>query len=423
MEISVEVTEEQDCRRVLSVEVAPGHLQEEKEQVVGSLAKEVSVPGFRKGKAPRDIIKSRYADHIEQEALKAFLPKVYQQAIQSKNLAPISQPVFSDIQGKEGEPLRLRIEIEVAPEIELSGYKGVKVKKEKVKIGDDDVTEVLNNLQERSAEFEPVDRGAVTNDMVVIDYAPIGLDGKPDEEKRVTDFPVQLGTGQIFPAFEEQIKNKPAGARGTTVIEYPHDYEPEHLAGTKVEYEFTVKEVREKRVPPLDDEFAKKMDEKFSTLGDLKKDIKKRMQEEKEKEARRKAEEGAIDKLIERNPFDIPRSMLERFKNELGEEDKRRREAMGAPSEQDEERLKQMDGLFENIARRNIKRFFILDHIAGLEKVEVTDEDIDKEFETIVEESGRPIEDVKKVYHRGSDSLSGLKNRIRERKLFEIILG
>jgi trigger factor len=206
-------------------------------------------------------------------------------------------------------------------------------------------------------------------------------------------------------------------------IDYPTEYGHEELAGKKVRYKFTIKEVKEKRLPPLDDEFAKKVSEELETLKDLKNDIEKRLKEEKAKEARRKMEEQAIDILLEKNPFEVPLSMKQHYKKQLGEEESRRRQAMGAPPEEDGEKEAQMEELFEKVALRNIKRYFLMDYIAGQENVEVTDGEIDAEIQKLGEESGRPVEEIKNYFKKGSEQLESLKNRLRERKIFEIILG
>ena len=155
----------------------------------------------------------------------------------------------------------------------------------------------------------------------------------------------------------------------------------------------------------------------------LRADIEKRLRDEKEREAKRRREERAVDLIIEKNPFEVPLTMIERYRTELEAEDDRRRQAMGGPAELDEDQKKQRDELFEKVATRNIKRYFILERVAEREGVEVSDEEMNGELEKIREESGRPIEDVRKYFKKGSDQYARLKNSLREQKIFEIILG
>lgn len=422
-DINLQVNHEAECRKVISVEIALSRYQDESERVVKDLMKTVNIPGFRKGKVPADIVKARYADQIKVKALERILPLAYGHAVSSEKLRPVAEPVFSDIEADGEKPLTFKIEVECAPEFGPTDYRGVDVKAEEVNIGDEEIDNVLKTLQDREAEFITVDRPAVSGDLVILDYAPLDENGDVIEDQQNTDYPIVLGTGQVFEQFDKAVAGTAVGVTSTVDIDYPDDYKPERLAGKKVTYTYTVKGVREKRVHPLDDEFAKKLDEKFKTIADLRSDIEKRLMEEKGREAKRKREETAVDLLIERNPFDAPRSMIDSFKQRLGEDDQKRREAAGVGPEEDEERKKEIDRLFEQVAVRNIKRYFLIGRIADEKNVTVSDEELDSEIERIANDSGKPLNDVKKVFKKGSENVNNLTMRLRERKVFEIILG
>jgi trigger factor len=420
---NLSVTEGSDCRRTISVEIPRERFESEKEKVLKAFSKKAVLPGFRKGKAPREVVRSQFADDIHSEALKSLLPDAYAKAVSREKLQPIGDPVFRDVDENEDKSLTFSIDVEVEPVIELSGYRDLKVKMEEVSVDDEEVEKVIENLREREAQYEPVERGAVTSDIVVLDYVPLDAGGEPDEEKRVSDYPVQLGSGQLFLAFEEAIAGKNPGESGRAVIEYPEDYKPEHLAGQRVEYVFTVKEVREKSLLPLGDEFARKVDENLGSVDELKADISKKLLQEKENDARRKMEEDAIDRLIEENQFEVPGSMIERYRGEIEKEDARRRQMAGMGPEEDEEKKKEIDSIFDRVARRSIKRYFLIDRIARLEDIKVTNEDMDSEIGKIAEGSGRPLEEVSKYFAQGSEGRNNLRGRIKERKVFSIILG
>jgi trigger factor len=421
--INVEVTEGGDCRRTIFIEVEPGLLEDEKGKVLAGLAKDVTIPGFRKGKAPKDVIQKRFAEEIHTEAIKSLLPDAYAHAVSTEKLRPIGDPVFRDISIEENEPVKFKVEVEVEPVIELKDYRDVKVEVDEVSVDDEEVDKVLESLKERYADYEPVEREAATTDVVVIDYVPSGEDGQPDESKKVEDYPVQLGAGQLFPEFEEAIIGKKQGEEGTAEISYPDDYKPERLAGQKVKYSFTLKEIKEKRLPEIDDAFASKVDEKFSSLGELREDIGRRMREEKEEEARRKMEEAAIDSILEANPFDVPGTMIDRYKGELEKEDEKRRNMAGVEAEGDAEKKKEIDALFDRIARRSIKRFFLIDRIAGLEDIRVTEADVEAEIERIAGGSGRPVDEIRPYFEKGGEQRRNLMGRLRERRVFDLVLG
>jgi len=422
-EIGIRVAEDKSCQRVISVEIAPGRFKGEKTRVLKEMAKEVALPGFRKGKVPIDVVERRFADEIRAEALRSILPQAYEHVVAEKELEPVGDPEFRDVKVEDDSPLTFTMCVEVLPRFEIESYRDMKVETEEITVRDEEVEEVIKSLQERSADFIKVDRPAAVGDVVTLDFTPIGSDGTVDVKSRVTNYPVQLGTGQIFPAFEEAVTGKKIGESGKVEIDYPKDYKPERLAGKNLQYEFNVNDVREKQVPAIDDTLAAKVDSRFKTLGELREDVRMRLVEEKDKEARRHREERAVDLIIERNPFDIPKSMHERFKKELQSEDERRRETAGVEKEKDEEKLKEIDEFFDRVATRNIKRYFVMERIAEKEGIDVSDADVDREFQQIADENGRQIEDIKKLFMKDRDRIENLKGRLRERKIFEIILG
>ncbi len=422
MGISVNITDEKDCRKIVSIEVPSEIFHGEKKRVLKKLVKTVSLPGFRKGKVPVGTIKSRFAEEIHNEAIKTVLPMVYEHALVKENVRPIGEPVFTDINVDDDSPLTFNVEIETAPEIELKTYKGLAGKPEKVKVTDENVEDVLRNIQQREVIYNVVEHEAGSNDMVTIDYVPVNDDGEPEEDNRVSDYPIQLGEEQLFPEFEKAIIGRKAGESDVAEINYPDDFKPERLAGLKIKYEFTVKEVKEKKLPEIDDEFASRVDEKFKTTGDLKADIKKRLIEEKERDALKKVEEEVIDRIIEKNPFDVPGSMIEKFKQQLENEDERRKLMSGIPPEEDEEKKKQIDEFFEKLSRRSVKKYFLMNHIEAIEKIEISAEDMDKEIERLAKEGNRPLDEVKNVIAKGSENYGNLRSQIREKRIFAILL-
>ncbi len=420
---NVSVSEEPDCRRIISIEVAPERFRDERERVLKGMLKTVAVPGFRKGKVPADIVRQRFSDEIKAKALKSMLPLAYGHAVTAEKLQPIGEPVFSDIEAPEDKPVTFRVEVEVVPDMSLARYRGIAGEEETIEVSGEEIDSVLGNLQKREAEYIAVDRPAVTGDVVVLDYAPVRLDGTVNEKKRVSDYPVQLGAGQLFPAFEEAVAGTAAGATARVDITYPENYKPERLAGRTVPYEFTVKDVKEPRLNALDDAFAAKIDASFKTITDLRENLAGRLRAEKEKEEHKKRQETAIDLLIEENPFEVPRSMFERFSEELRSDGERRRKALGMAPEEDAEKQKEIEKTIETVARRSIKRYFIIEHITDKEKITIGDEELRAEIERVADETGRPLEEVEAFFAPKSEHRSKLKDTLRERRVFEIIMG
>ncbi len=417
--IKVGVAEEEDCRRIISIEIDQDEYREERGKVLDSFVKEAALPGFRKGKVPPGMVEKRFSDEIHSEVLKSIIPKAYSHAVASENLQPIGEPVFKDLVTEEDKPLTFSVELEVAPEIELDDYRGVEVEEQEVEVEKGDIERVLENLRDRYADFEKVDRPCDNEDVVVIDYLPLDENGDEEEEKRVSDYSIQLGAGQILADFEKELIGCKAGDTKDVEITYPDNYKPEELAGKKIKYRFEVKEVKEKHPAELDDDFASKLDKSFQSLDDLKKDIEKRLIEEKHKEAMQKKQEEAIDKLIEANPFEIPSSMIDRYKEAMREE----AESKGVAAPEGEKEKKEHDEVLDRIARRNIKRYFLIDHIIREEELSVDDKRVDREIESISEGASQSMEDVKNYFLKNKEQYNNLKRSLLEKKVFEIILG
>ncbi len=413
-QIRVDVKKEDNCRRILSVEVDRDEYDREKDKVTRSFSKEVELPGFRKGKVPVNVVSERFQEEIRAETLKSLLPRAYSWAVSSENLQPIGDPTFSDIEDEEGKPLAFNVEMEVAPEVDISDYRGVEVPEEKIEIEDEEIEQVLENMQDRFADYREVERGGVSGDLVEIDYVMLDDKGEEIEERRVKNYPVQLGTGQILSDIEEGIINLEPGGTTDIEVDYPEDYKPEEFAGRKISYRCTVNIVKEKHLLPLDDEFASKIDEKFGSMKELREDIREKLMEQKKSQAEEKRREQAMDVLISDNPFEIPGSMVESYKNIL----KQNAEKRGQRIEGDE-----IEKQLDDFSLRSIRRYYIIDYIAGQEGVEVTDEEVEEEIASIT--AGRPEsdQDMSEIFKKGSEPYKNLKAKIFEDKVFEIILG
>jgi len=422
-EVSADLTEQEGCKRTISIEVSAERFEKEKDRIAKDLRKTVSLPGFRKGKVPYEIIRRHFSEEIKAEAIKKVVPEAYQFALEKWELKPVGDPVFSEIEGGDNSALRFKVDIEVMPEFELKDYTGIDVQEEEIEVSEEELDQVIERLREQQATLAVVERPAKEADLVVVDYVPLGEDGTPEEDKKVKDYPILIGAGEVFPVFEQALVGKSKGETGEVEIEYPQDYKPEHLAGKKIRYSFTVKEVKEKVLPELNEEFVSKVNPELKSVEELSEDIKNNLLEEKSKEAERKKQAEAIDKIIESNKFDIPRAMVEMYKQRLYEEDERRRSSYGLGLEEDEEKKKELDEVFEKIAEREIRRYFIIEKIAEQEKIEVTDQDVEEEIERLVKASPNAEKQIREYFKKGSDNYSRLKDSIKEKKVFEVILG
>lgn len=422
-EISAIISDEDGCKKTLSIEVSAERFEEEKDRIAKNLKKNVSLPGFRRGKVPYEVVRRRFNEEIRTEAIKSIIPEAFQHAVEKWDLKTIGDPLFKEIDDKDEEGLKFKVDVEVMPEFELKDYKGLDVTEEEISVSDEEIDSVIERLRDQQATLEKVERPAAEADIVIIDYAPLDQNGNIEEDKLVKDYAIQLGNQEVFAVFEEAIIGKSVGESDVVEIDYPDDYKPEHLAGKKIRYRFTVKEIKEKVLPPVNEDFAKKINSEVQSVEDLREDIRNSIIEEKSREAENKRKAEAINRIISSNLFDVPRSMVELYKKKLYEEDQRRRQAMGLGPETDEEKKRQLDEVFDNLAEREIKRYFIIEKIAEQENVKVTDEDVEKEIEGLIAKSPESEKQIREYFKKGSDNYSRLKDTIRERKVFDIILG
>jgi len=205
---------------VLKVEITREDYQEKVDKILKDYRKNANIPGFRKGKAPKEVVHRRYAETIHTEALKSILPLAYDKVLATGKIRPLGEPIFSDIEANENEPLRFSVQVETVPEVEINDYRGLDVPAEPVAVEPKEIDDVLANVRERNAEYVDIERPAAGGDVVVMDYAPVGLDDKADEEKKVTEFPVELGSGQLMEEFELALTGAVVGKSGRVEIAF-----------------------------------------------------------------------------------------------------------------------------------------------------------------------------------------------------------
>ena len=281
-----------DLKRVLAFEVPRQRVESEIDEVIREIRKEISLPGFRKGKAPMDIVRARFAETAQKEAIEKLVPEAYRKALEKEALRPVMPAEMSNIEyGKEG-PLTFKIEIELFPNVEVAHYRGVKVTKTVKAVEDGDIDRELEALRQRLAGFEKLDREAQLNNIVVIDYWRLGADGKLIRGSKVTDYPAEIGEGNLVKEFNEALVGVKKGDRKTIDVTYPDDFSKEDMRGKTVKFEIEVKDVGQRVIPEVNDEFAKTLG--LDSVEEVKAKIKESLTSASEQEALRKMkqEEG-----------------------------------------------------------------------------------------------------------------------------------
>ena len=335
----------------------------------------ISVPGFRKGKAPRKMIEQLYGSQIFfEDAANEIIPDAYADAAKESGLDIVSQPKVSIEQLEAGKPFIFAAEVAVRPEVELGEYKGVEVTKADAEVTDADVEEELKKVQDQNSRTVSVeDRAVKDGDMTVIDFEGF-IDGEAFEGGKGENYPLTIGSHSFIDTFEEQMIGMNIGEEKELNVTFPEDYHAENLKGKPATFKVTVKEIKEKQLPELDDDFAQDVSD-FDTLAEYKDDLKKKIAERKESEAKAKKESEAIEKVVEAAKMDIPQAMIDTQVNRMLEDFAMRLQQQGLSVEQYFQYTGMTaDKIMEEMkpeAVKRIKNSLVLEAVAKAENIEV----------------------------------------------------
>ncbi|UCH82805.1 MAG: trigger factor [Candidatus Latescibacterota bacterium] len=413
---TVSVESPSGCKRVLSLDIPKEEVEKEESRVRDALRRDLKVPGFRKGKVPLKYIEKNYGGAVHADAVQNLLPAVYEDALNREGIRPIAEPRFENLKAERGENISVEVVVEVRPEVVVEGYQDVKVKVQKNEIGEKEISEVLERLREQNATLAVVDRASKEDDFLLIDYAPLLDSGNIDGTKLSENYPVDLTGGSLLPEFREGLIGLSVKDEKDIEVEYPDDFPEKNVAGTKKKFRVTVKEVKEKRLPEINDEFAKSLGKEFTGLAALKEKVGEDLVAEEAKRRDHDVEEMIIDQLIEKNPFDVPDAMVENYLASVLEEDRQRRP--NAPDEA--EREKEIREHFTQAAVRTIKKFLILEAVRKQESLDVSREDIEAKIGELTA-GGEERSDEIKEYFRHPERRRSLENEMRDRKVLDFL--
>jgi trigger factor len=422
--VSTTVTELPESRVRVEAEVAAGEVEKRIAVAARQLARNLRVPGFRAGKAPPPVVIKRIGrDAVLNEAVQESLNNWYRAAIDDAHVVPVGEPDLDlgELPG-EGQPLKFSIEIGVRPKATLGEYKGLEVGKRDPAVPDSAVQEELERLQERAAKLETVDRAAQRGDFVVMDFAGT-LDGEPFAGGEGRDQMIELGSGRLVPGFEEQLEGATGGEERTVTITFPDDYQATELAGREAQFAVTVREVKAKQLPALDDELAAEAG--FDTLDELRDDIRSRMGEAESSRIEAEFREAALDSAVKAATVDVPDALVEARARELWDsmlhslahQGISRDAYLRISGRSEEETIEQA----KPDAEQALKREAVLAAIAAAESLEPSDEDM----LAAVAEAAPPGERVspKKLLERlrSSGRIDALKDDLAQRKALDLV--
>lgn len=408
-------------KKQLAIIIPVEQVTEEFDSVYAKIGQKAKLKGFRPGKAPRSVLEQYYREDAESEVLKGLVARGYSEAIDEIGLVPVAFPEVRITAFGPGQDLCLEADVEIRPEIDIQGYKGLILEKEKTVTTDDEVSQNLSALQERMAQLIPIQepRKVGRNDVVLLDFEGF-VEGRPVENMKGKDYRVEVGKGHLFPEMEEALLKTQLGDKVMVPITLPADWHDKNLAGKKVNYELQVREIKEKKIAEINDEFAKDVGN-FASLEELKSKIREQMTLSKEQGARGGLKRQVVEKLVEKNSFSLPEAMIHAELDDMYHRLEQHLKSQGVSVEQ--AGLKH-DEFFERNREEaifRVKGALIFDVLAHKENMTITDEETDRKIEEMVAQMGQTATDWKKLY-RDKSRRQALQSALLEEKSLDFVL-
>ena len=421
MSLQVEKLEKNMAK--LTIEVSAEDLDKAMEKAYQKQKSRISLPGFRKGKAPRKMIESMYGKGVFMEdAVNSLVPQEYSKAIADCDLEIVSQPEINVTQMEPGKALIFTADVATKPEVTLGDYKGVEVPKTEIAVTDEEVDAEVKKEQDKNSRTVVVeDRAAANGDITTIDFEGF-VDGVAFDGGKGSDYALTLGSGTFIPGFEDQLVGANTGDHVEVKVTFPEEYQAKELAGKEAVFQCDVKKIETKEVPELDDEFAKDVSE-FDTLAEYKEDVKKNLTEKKEKEARTAKENAAVDKAIENAQMDIPDLMIQTQCRQMMDDFARRMQQQGLSMEQYFQFTGQsMDKMMEDMKPQALKRIqtrLVLEKIAETENTQPSEEEITEEIQKMADAYKMEADKIREAI--GEDGIEQLKKDLSVQKAVTLI--
>jgi len=392
--------------------------------VLARYQKLARVPGFRRGKVPASIVGQRFASEIKGDIVEALVPRYFREEAKKQNLHPVSQPRVTDLQLQKGEPLTFKASFEVLPEFKVAAYDDLRIEKLPSDVTEEEVESALNNLRHQHATYSPVEEERVLadGDFAVVGFRGTPVDGEADAKPvEVDEVMVEIGGEDTIPEFTENLRGARPGEERSFQVKYADDFADNRLAGKKMSYAVNVKGIKTRSLPGLNDDFAKELGAEFTTLDELRTRLRESMKAERAREAEHRGKDQIVEQLVKGNDFPVPDAMLDQQIDLRLERGLRALAAQGMKTED----MKRMDfgrlraGQRE-AALREVKASLILEQIADEEKIEVGDEEFDRELQTLADQAKQTIEQVRARLTQDG-GLDRIRHRIRNEKALDAL--
>jgi trigger factor len=408
----------------MEIEVPKEKVNEALEDAYKKVVKTVSVPGFRKGKAPRRILEVRFGPEIfYNDALEILVDPAYNEAVKESQIEPINQPEMELVQIKKDEPLIFKVNVEVKPEVELCEYKGITVQQVKKQVASEDVDNYLNYLREQHARLVSIEEGELqVKDMTMIDFVG-SIDGEPFEGGTGENYSLEIGSGSFVLGFEEQLIGARVGEERDVHVTFPDDYTKAELAGKDADFHVTVKEIKRPQLPELDDAFVQELSEDFSTMEEFRADAREKLEESLKNSQKSELENKIIEKVAAQSQVEVPEILVEREINGMLSQFEYYLNMQGLTlqqfAEMSEGGLERIRGDRREEAEKKARINLVLGEIIKKEAFEVTDDEVEAK---IKEMAGEMDINIAREQFAESGRLEMLQDDIRYRKAIDLLV-
>lgn len=409
------------CRRELEIEIPLEAVQRKVESVAREFARVARVPGFRPGKAPVTLIRRRFAEDIKAEVMQSLVPEYFENAVREANLKPLGRPEIEGLVFEEDKPLKFKATFEVLPEIQLGDYKGLEVEEQEMTVSDEDVEKALAEMRERAATFVAVEDRSVQEG----DYAVLSLTGtqlKPEVKREpihADEVLCLVGGENTLKEFTENLLGAKPGEERRFEVTYIQEYSDRELAGKTIAYTARVRGIKQKQLPELNDEFAKDLGE-FATLPELRGKLRKDLEADQERRRREDTRDRLVSILVERHDFPLPGALVEHQMNTRLERSVRTLMAQGVDPRRLDVDWAKLRRQQREAAVREVKAGLLLEKVADAERIEVSEEEVEREIAAIATRARQSTEAVRSRLTR-ENGLDRIKSTLRSEKTVDFI--
>jgi len=411
---------EATCRREIELEIPAENVQKTTEKIARDLARVARIPGFRPGKAPVTLIRRRFAEEIKGEVVESLVPEFLEQALTEKKLSPVTRPQVDKVDFTDAGPLKFRATFEVLPEFELADYKNVEIEIEALEVGDTEVDKTLEEMRERAATYAPVE-GRTAKDGDFVQVKIMGTPAGGGDPIRADNIQCHMGAEETLEAFNENLRGTSPGETRRFETKYPDDYPDEKLRGKTYNYAVEVKAIKEKKLPELNDDFVKEIGDGAAgatTLEEFRGKIREQLSAARDEQQQAQTREKILDELVKRHDFPVPEALIEHQMDARLERVVRSLAAQGVDPRAVNVDWVAMRQRQRDRAGRDVKAEILIDRIASEEKIEVSDEELDKEISVFAERSGESAAVIRARLTK-EGGLDRMKSKLRSDKAID----